>query len=132
MASSDDFADEALSLVVEAGGSWWFALLDLAPADDLSTFSLVEDIPPVELARDAVSWVVANRQANPADPISLDTSALVADVVPLGWCLFDDEACTLPRIAGRLVDIKVTPGSTVSVPTATVTIRYPASVAGTL
>jgi hypothetical protein len=132
MASSDVFADEALSLVVEAGGSWWFALLDLAPADDLSTFSPVEDIPPVELARDAVSWVVLNRQANPADPISLDTSALVADVVPLGWCLFDDEALTLPRIAGRLVDIKVTPGSAVSVPPETVTIRYPASVAATL
>jgi len=132
MASSDDFADEALALVVEAGGSWWFGLLDLAPADDLSSLSLLEDVPPVELARDSAAWVVANRQANPANPISLDTSGLSDTVVPLGWCLFDDEACTLPRIAGRLVDIKVTPGSVVNVPVQTVTIRYPAAVADLL
>ena len=132
MASSDAFADEALTLTVEAGGSWWFALLDAAPADDLSSFSLVADLPPVELARDALTWVVAGRQANPVEPLILDTSGLAADVVPLGWCLFDDEACTLPRIGGRLVDIKVTPGSVVNVPVQTVTIRYPASVADLL
>ena len=59
-------------------------------------------------------------------------AALARDHGFESWCLFDDEALTLPRIAGRLVDIKVTPGSTVNVPTATVTIRYPASVAATL
>lgn len=132
MPSSDDFADEALTLIVEAGGSWWFGLLDAAPSDDLSTFSLIADIPTVEMPRDSATWSVAGRQANPADPIALDASALVADVVPLGWCLFDDEAGTLPRLAGRLADIKVTPGSAVNVPVATVTIRYPATVAATL
>lgn len=132
MSSSEDFADEALTLVVEAGGSWWLALLDTAPPDDLATVSVIADIPPVEIARDALSWVVASRQANPVDALTLDTTALTADVVPLAWCLFDDAALTLPRIAGRLADIRVTPGSTVTVPAATVTIRYPASVASTL
>lgn len=132
MASSDAFADEALSLVVEAGGSWWFALLDLAPADDLSSVSVIEEIPPVAVARSAAAWDVSDRQANPVDAISLDTSGLSSTVVPLGWCLFDDEALTLPRLAGRLSDIKVTPDSSVIVPSATVTIRYPASVAATL
>lgn len=132
MPSSDAFADEALTLIVEAGGSWWFGLLDAAPSDDLSTFSLIADIPTVEIARDAVSWNVVARQANPADPITLDTSALVADVVPLAWCLFDDEAGTVPVLSGRLADLRVTPDAVVNVPTATVTIRYPASVAATL
>jgi hypothetical protein len=130
--SSDAFADEALTLVVEAGGSWWFGLLDAVPPDDLSTFSLVADIPLEELPRDAATWDVANRQANPSAPITLDTSSLAADVVPVAWCLFDDSGGTTPIIAGRLADIAVTPGSSVNVPAATVTIRYPASVADLL
>jgi hypothetical protein len=132
MASSDAFADEALTLIVEAGGSWWFGLLDAAPSDDLSTFSLIADIPTVELPRDSSTWNVVARQANPADPISLDTSALVADVVPLAWCLFDDEAGTVPVLSGRLADLVVVPDASVSVPVETVTIRYPATVAATL
>jgi hypothetical protein len=132
VASSDDFADEVLTLVVEAGGSWWFGVLDAAPPDDLSTFSLIADIPTVELPRDSSTWVVAGRAATPADPIPLDTSSLTGDVVPLAWCLFDDEAATVPRLSGRLADIKLVPDSDVSVPAQTVNIPYPATVAATL
>lgn len=132
MASSDDFADEALTLIVEAGGSWWLGLLDAVPSDDLVTFSLVADIPTVELPRDSATWVVSARAAVMADPVTLDSSAVVADVVPLAWCLFDDEAGTVPRIAGRLADIRVTPDSTVVVPAETVQIRYPVTLAATL
>ena len=132
MASSDDFANEALTLVVEAGGSWYFGLLDAVPPDDLSTFSLIADIPLVTLARNSVTWDVADRQANPAAPITLDTSSLVADVIPVAWCLFDDSGGTSPSIAGRLADIVVVPDADVTVPAQTVTIRYPASVADLL
>jgi hypothetical protein len=132
VASSDDFADEVLTLVVEAGGSWWFGVLDAAPPDDLSTFSLITDIPAVTLARNSATWDVSGRQANPAAPITLDTSSLTGDVVPLAWCLFDDEAGTVPRLSGRLADIKLVPDSDVSVPAQTVNIPYPATVAATL
>jgi hypothetical protein len=74
----------------------------------------------------------AGRAATPADPIPLDTSSLTGDVVPLAWCLFDDEAATVPRLSGRLADIKLVPDSDVSVPAQTVNIPYPATVAATL
>lgn len=133
MASSDAYANGVLLREVSRGGSGWFRLLDAAPSDDLSTFSVADEIPPVELPYDGVAtWVVAGRQANPVDPIVPDTSGVTVTVTPLGWALFEDEACTLPEIGGRLADVKVTPGSTVVVPAATVTIRFPASVADLL
>jgi hypothetical protein len=132
VASSDDFANDTLTAIVEAGGSWYFGLLDAVPPDDLSTFSLISEIPAETIARNSATWDVANREAYLAAPLTLDTSSVVADVVPVAWCLFDDSGRTTPRIAGRLADIKVTPGSDVTVPAATVTIRYPATVAATL
>jgi hypothetical protein len=134
MASSDVFADEALTLIVEAGGSWYFGLLDDVPPDDLSTFSLITDIPAVTLARNSATWDVAGRQANPAAPITLDTSSLTGDVVALGWCLFDDSGRTVPHWAGRITGtgIKIVPDAPTIVPTTTVNIRFPATVAATL
>lgn len=131
MASWEAFAEEVLTAAVEAGGSWWFAVLDAAPASDVSP-SVIAEIPPVELPRNGVTWVVDGRVAYPVDPIALDTSGLSGDVTPQGWCLFDDMALTLPRIAGRLTDVIVTPGSVLHVPAAAVTIRFPADVAATL
>jgi hypothetical protein len=132
VASSDDFANEVLTLVVEAGGSWYFGVLDAVPPADLSTFSLIADIPLVTLARNSATWDVADRQANPAAPIALDTSSLAADVTPVAWCLFDDSGGTSPSLSGRLADINVTPGADVIVPVQTVTIPYPAAVADLL
>jgi hypothetical protein len=132
VASSDDFANDTLTAIVEAGGSWYFGLLDTVPPDDLSTFSLISEIPAETIARNSATWDVANREAYLAAPLTLDTSSVVADVVPVAWCLFDDSGRTTPRISGRLADIRVTPGAEVVVPAATVTIRYPATVAATL
>lgn len=134
MASSEAYANAVLLRECSRGGSEWFRLLDVAPPDELGAgVSVIADIPAVAIPLDgASSWVVANRQANPVDPLTLDASGLTGDVVPLGWCLFEDAACTLPTLAGRLADIKVTPGSSVTVPAATVTKRFPASVASTL
>ena len=132
MASSDDFANDTLTAVVEAGGSWYFGLLDAVPPDDLSSFSLITVIPSVTIARNAATWDVAGRQAYLAADLTLNTASVVADVVPVAWCLFDDSGRTTPRIAGRLADIKITPGSTVTVPASTVTITYPASAADLL
>jgi hypothetical protein len=132
VASSDAFADEALTLIVEAGGSWYFGLLDDWPPDDLSSFSLISEIPAVTLARNSATWDVAAREANPAADIDLDTSSLSGDVVAVAWCLFDDSGRTTPRWSGRLADTKIVPDAPTKVAKETVNIRFPASVAATL
>jgi hypothetical protein len=132
MASSDVFADEALTLIVEAGGSWYFGLLDDVPPDDLSTFSLITDIPAVTLARNAATWDVSAREARPAADITLDTSSLTGDVVAVAWCLFDDSGRTVPHWSGRLADTRIVPDAPSRVNKATVNIRFPATVAATL
>ena len=131
MASSATYANAVLLRESSRGGSAWFRLLDEVPPDELDDgVSIIADLPPVEIPLDgATSWDVANRQANPADPLTIDTSVLAADVVPKGWVLFEDEACTLPTVGGNLVDIIVLPDSDVTVPTQTITIRFPASAA---
>jgi hypothetical protein len=133
VASSDAFANEVLTLVVEAGGSWYFGVLDAVPPADLSTFSLITEIPLVTLARNSATWDVANRAANPAAPITLDVSGVTTTTTPLAWCLFDDTGGTVPRLSGNLSDINITPGSPdVTVPVQTVNIPFPAAVADLL
>jgi hypothetical protein len=132
MASSDVFADEALTLIVEAGGSWYFGLLDDVPPDDLSTFSLITEIPAVTLARNSATWDVSAREARPAADITLDTSSLTGDVVAVAWCLFDDSGRTVPHWSGRLADTRIVPDAPSRVNKATVNIRFPATVAATL
>jgi hypothetical protein len=131
MASSDAFADELVTLAATAGGSWWLGILESRPQDaaDLAAAALTDVAPiaAVEIVRASGSWTsVAGRQIHLAADVVMPAST--GESSPAAWCLFDDEALTIPVLCGWLADSLTGPlasGSVLTLPAATVALAFP-------
>lgn len=101
--------DEVLTLFTRAGGSWWLALTQNRPGPT-NSFEL-SDIPPLEVPRDATAWADADLgQVSHLTGVTLPASASATPTA--AWCLFDDEACTLPRLSRWFAKDRTVPAGT--------------------
>lgn len=89
--------EETLQLVTRAGGSWWLGITQNQPSADDDTIDLA-DIPPLEVPRDATAWA-APAVGSVSHATGVTLPAATGDTSAAAWVLFDDEACTLPRIS---------------------------------
>lgn len=130
-ASSDAFANDALTLVTTAGGSWWLGILESRPqsAADLAA-AVPGDVAPIaaiEIHRNSSTWTTpAARLSHLAADVHMPASSGICS--PAAWCLFADSAMTTPVTCGWLADSLTGPlpsGSALIIPAATVSLSFP-------
>lgn len=126
MQPADVIANQALTLLVSAGGSWGIGLSSTMPELVSGAYSNVTDVTEVthgSIARSGGSWGTASgRSIIPAADIDLgDTSG---DCAPVAWVLYNS---TTPVWCGRLVGLpsSIVTGTHVVLPKETVRLIVP-------
>lgn len=123
MQPADVLANEMLTLLVDAGGTWGVGLSSTMPSlvsGGLIDVTDIADVPHGTVDRDAADWDLATDPR--AASVTVHLGEAEADVAPVAWVLYDGSTAVH---AGRLVGGPTSwpEGTDISIP---VQLRVPA------